>query len=925
MTNTKELLEAVRQGRAHEVPGLLKPMAAAERRAALAGLKELRREVRGWGWERRQEQGAVQRALLVAGAGCHTGAAAAATWIGGRELRDWRPLPGTDLLDVLADRDPAWLGDVAHRLAARAATAAEDYPFIADLVRLAKCPVPTTDAFVHGWAESLIEARPSHASRATLPLALRSDPHVRELVPRLFETVEPAPALSWYGDPEAPNHWPSALAGLAEDGVVDRSVLVDGCVARLVRGGRPADLRFFLIVLKRLALTPAEEHERAADWIAMAADAPSSPAGHAQEVLARLAGSGGLTAGQLAEMSAAVLFRPEKKLVRAQLVLIGKVLRRDPAAAGDLLPVVAEVFGHEDTGIQERALKLVGRHIRAGRGGRGKRDERESQGVDATLRSELAGFTGLLSPVHRALAAELFGEAVEADDSAPYEETLPPVSEPVRTAPAPGTVEETVELTVALITSRSASVAEFERALDGLVRHAHRDRAALAAALRPALADRWWLDEESGGDASDLPSAERFDGMEIVAAAVLDRVSVRSLRDGRIRGGATAGCVHQALDAVVTDRLREIAYRVRTRPLPFLLATPTWENGALDAGGLVERLSAYQRLCADPAPSDVAQALLRVRRTGSGTAASAAAATALGTREGERLAAWLTADGDAAPLVRRVHEPNAQARPHWWDRTREAVRHIVLETRERLVLQRDFPQAFHRLGRPYSGSGRCYHWSALEDQRFAVLPGDRDTLAAWTLPEVTACATAEERGNASLLPRLVECGGPAGEAMHLAVACGLGARHAEDRLAAVDALLVLAARGELDGGRLGRDVAELLRLGTVKPNRLADAARTAAATGAYATTWSVLGAVLPGLLNAGDPPRGTGEILAVAADCVERCGAAVEPAGVAGPAGLAELAARGGSSRLVAQAKRLLTAIRQSHDQPRTQIAKYSR
>ncbi|WP_351234053.1 DUF6493 family protein [Streptomyces sp. NPDC002133] len=603
----KELLDAARAGRVHDVPGLLKPMATAERRAALAELKELRREVRGWGWDRWQARSAAQRALLVAGAGCHTGAAAAAAWIGARELRDWRPLPSTDLLDVLAGREPAWLGDVAHRLAARAATAAEDYPFIADLVRLAKCPVPTTDAFVHGWAESLVSARPSHASRATLSLALRSDPHVRELAPRLFETVEPAPALSWYSDPKAPDHWPSALAGLAGDGVIDRSVLVDGCVARLVRGGRPAELRFFLVLLERIALTAAEERDRAADWIAMAADGPSSPAGHAQEVLARLAESGALSAGQLAEMSAAVLFRPEKKLVRAQLVLIGKVLRRDPGAATELLPVVAEAFGHEDTAIQERALKLVGRHVRAGRGG---------PGVDDALRSELAGSAGQLSPVHRALAAEVFGEETAAGDGAPYEETLPPVPVPARLAPAPDTVEETVELVVALIKSRSASVAEFERALDGLVRHAHRDRQALAAALRPALADRWWLGEASVGDLVDLPSAERFEGIEVVAAAVLDRVSVRSLRDGLVRGGPTAACVHLALDSVVNVRVWEVAHRIRTRQLPFLLATPTWENGALDASDLVERLSAYGRLCADPVESDFAQALLRVRRSG---------------------------------------------------------------------------------------------------------------------------------------------------------------------------------------------------------------------------------------------------------------------------------------------------------------------
>ncbi|WP_327322077.1 hypothetical protein OG735_05935 [Streptomyces sp. NBC_01210] len=74
-----------------------------------------------------------------------------------------------------------------------------------------------------------------------------------------------------------------------------------------------------------------------------------------------------------------------------------------------------------------------------------------------------------------------------------------------------------------------------------------------------------------------------------------------------------------------------------------------------------------------------------------------------------------------------------------------------------------------------------------------------------------------------------------------------------------------------------------VRLGTVMSNRPAESARTTAATGAYATTWSVLAAALPGLRTAGAPSRGSAEIRAVAADRVERCGAAVTT--TAGPAG----------------------------------------
>ncbi|MCX4824847.1 DUF6493 family protein [Streptomyces sp. NBC_01142] len=911
----KQLLDAVREGRFRDVPGLLKPLTPAERRACLAELKALRTELRGFGWERWQERFKILRALLPAGAGCHTGAAAAAAWIGARDLRMGDRPVYTVLLEVLSDRSPGWLGDVAHRLAGRASTVQEDYPLIHELVRLAKCAVPTTDGYVYGWAEAVASARgPGLRS-------LGKDPQVRILAPRLFETPELAPTLSWYDDPDAPGHWPSALSDLAAEGVLDRSMLVDSCVSRLLRGGQPGDMRFFLILLRRLALTAEEERARVSDWIGMAADGASTVAAHAQSVLARLAESGELSSRSLAEASGSVLFRSEKKLVRAQLVLIGKVLRlRDAEAARELLPVAAEAFGHEDVGVQERALKLVGRYLPV---------------ADAALREELAASAVLLSPVHRPAAVEIFG-ALPEEDSGAYEETLPPAPELRRPAPAPGSVAELVE-DVLVLTRPGNGPSDFERTLDGLVRLAHREPEALTEALRGALAGRWWLDGDAPWDPDDRFSAHPH-GVEVVAAALLGRVSVQALDRCRARS-PLGDCAHAGLVSVVHARLWEAAYFVRTEPLPFLLATPTWHTGALDPFDLVERLRDYQRLGATPAPVDFGQALLRVRR--GGDAAAAEAAARLGTDEGDRLAAWIRKGEPAIPALRTTTEPAEAA-------TTGTTRRLLTETRERLAIQRAFPRPLRWLGRPHSVShGCCYH-STGRQHWTAVLPHDRETLATWLLPGVRACAEDDQTGGTWCLPLLAEAGGPAGPALHLALATGLGARRAEDRLAAVDGLLVLAARGQLDGGRLGRLLSGLVVPGTVKPNRLAESARTAAATGAYATTWSVLAAALPGLLTGDVPARGLGEILAVAADCVERCGAGLSGWGSAGAvpsatdvdtdadpvsdtaeipgfSALAALAGRGGSSQLVAQASRLVAALHHGGEHSTPETAKSSR
>ncbi len=152
-----------------------------------------------------------------------------------------------------------------------------------------------------------------------------------------------------------------------------------------------------------------------------------------------------------------------------------------------------------------------------------------------------------------------------------------------------------------------------------------------------------------------------------------------------------------------------------------------------------------------------------------------------------------------------------------------------------------------------------------------------------------------------MLPTLAESHGSAGPATHLLLAYGLGARRVEEQLFAVDAMLVLAARGQLDAARLGRDMAELTGLRRLKLQRIVVALREAVRIGAYATVWAVISAALP-LLLTGEAPHGLPALFTIAAECAERSGAR-------GPIPeINELAARSGSSQLVKQARRIKSA-----------------
>ncbi|MFB6665493.1 DUF7825 domain-containing protein [Streptomyces parvus] len=910
-----ELLTAVRAGRHHDVPPLVLALDRPGRRSALTELKELRKEVRGWDWQRRDR---IRKALLVAGAGCHTGAAGCAAWIGGRDLRDWTRSPYPLILASLTDRDPAWLGVLAHRFAGRAALSEAEYTFVGELTRIARVPLPVTDNLVTGWTELVGAARWRRRTRRPLTEILRDDPHAAVLAPRLFEMAELPPQVDFYDAPDSQDHWPGALSALAEDGVLDRSYLVERCVARLMRGGKSVDQRFFLAVLQRLEATEDEEKSRLRDWTAMAADGIAPVASHAQQVLVRLDARGELPVRELADVSGAVLFRQEKKLVRAQLTLLGKVLRRDSSTAGELLPAVAEAFGHEAIDVQERALKLVARYLPAV--------------VGPDVREHLASAAAQLGPMHRETVTALFGELAEGEEAPQaYEEFLPPAPVLRRQDPAPETVAELVEEVAARVKAHasehwipasavldtSAGITGFERALDGLVRLARSDREELTGSLREALAGVRFVEHGLSPYMVDPRGISTSHGLSVVVASLLGLVSERDRVAWRAKAVVTGSdaCAHAALNGVLLDRVWEASEAIAAGRVPFLLATPTWHTGAVGAAELVERLRTYRDLDVRPGPADFAQALLRVRRdSGPERAEAAAAAEALGTGEGDRLAAWIRAEDAVAPVLR--HPATTVSRPSggtWWQRTTSGARQVLVATRERLVVQRDFPEAFHWLGRAQLPRAQeCYHWGPERSSHWtATLPGDPETLAAWLMPDLLFAADQGQRGAVGFLPALAESAGEIGGAMHLALAYGLGARHPEDRTAAVDALLVLAARGRLDGAALGRELAILVDRDLVKVNRTADALGTAAATGAYRTVLTVLAAMLPGLLAYEKTPRGLGDLLSVAAECAERCGTGgIEPI-----AGLAATAGRKGSSQTVRQAARLLATFGEREEQ----------
>ncbi len=456
-------------------------------------------------------------------------------------------------------------------------------------------------------------------------------------------------------------------------------------------------------------------------------------------------------------------------------------------------------------------------------------------------------------------------------------------------APAPGALAD--EVAAVLADRRDPGVPSFERVLGGVVSHSFRNRDALVAALGS-------VPRESRAQ----PHRRAASIAGIVGAAV---GPVRSEEPWENAGAAgwLELCQHVALDYVAGARIGEVAARLRAGdPVPFLLSAPSGPTGAVAPHDLVARLAEYERLGVRPGSADLGQALLRVG--GPVDPEAVRAAEGLRLAEGARVADWLRQGGLARPASWREREAGEPLRP---SRRRGArIGRRILVGHEAIEGRGAFPRRFWSLFRKFEPHLSCPHWS-LPDQRdahtVAALPWHPETAAARLLTGVASAADQGGSGAPAFLEALAATDGPAGPAVHLAVAYGLASAPERDREAAVRALLLLAARGRLDGELLGRELTELVGLGTLKAPLLIESLRAAAAApqGAGAV-WAVLAGALPGLLVR-TRPQVHGALLAVAADGARLSGARGELPEVTA------LAQRPGSSHLLRQARRLRDAL----------------
>ncbi|MEV6306649.1 DUF6493 family protein [Actinoplanes sp. NPDC051861] len=816
--------------------------------------------------------------LLLAVLATAPSASAAAGLLTRRDMRPgWRSAPLSRVSEIAAARELTWLGDLGVRLAQKLPTrdtwATGDWQFTAALLAAGGTEPPVTEGYVRGWLLHLL--RPAWGENMpSVPLAdrLRDDPHLEVLLPGIFEfdgLGADIGGTAWNEETQSYDttpRLPGAIAALVAEGHTDRATVLTATIDRLVRGDKPHALRPFAVLHDALAPTAGEMAPFAPGYSRLLGEAPGAVATLGQKALRAVDDAGRLELETLLDASSAALLRKEKTLVKAQLTWLERVARREPARAGDVYEAIAVAFGHPALDIQERALAIV---------------EKAQPSTIARLAPAATALGGDLP----ARAAALFGSAAATPGPA-----TPAPPAPVPVAPMPAPITDAAELAeeIVLLVHGGTAVG-WERVLAALV-------ALTAAGEPPADALTPVLDRHPGSfEEHSWNEGSPLLGLGTAIRPVSPTLERMTAAVAKARDEGRRDFPLSTLPTGVLGlRAAEIAANVAAGSVPMLVATPTHVNGNLDAAELAARLGRAEAEGWQPWHFDLEQALLRVPR-----GADPAVAAGLTSPAGRRFADWLAGGGLPDPVstaVTQTGEKNDRGE-YTWDlplgrriaaSLRPAREDGLRLTRQLLTHE---PEEFAAwMPDDFSGS---------EDVLTMVLPHHREVAAAWALPEIATLADQDQKGAGVLLPLLADCSGPVGPAMAYAMAYAFGAKQESDRSAAVDAFLTLAAGTEPFAGAVGAAFADLCSDTTVKLGRAVPALTDAHRAGASAAVWELLTAALPPLLTT--RVRAVPDLLQLATQVAVALGTTeVIP-------GLAEVAARHGSARLVLEARRLLT------------------
>lgn len=769
----------------------------------------------------------------------------------------WRSEDPTDLaLQILRDRDPRWLPQLATALLAESS----NWPLVRALVRAGMAERPEQPEYLLqmvGGVRTTIHWQATETIRE----CLEHDPGLLDVEIWDLLALEGAGRRLAYVDgwidkpwtppgrdpadlpPARPERtWRRALADLAADGRIDRGRLLDLVLAAPLRDWAAADLAWYARQHDELAPTAEEVLARQATYCRLLTVEHGPSVKYAQKALHGLVKDPRLEVSALLAASRATLTRPDKASVAAQLRLLAALARAHPDAG--VADVVADALDHPRADVREQAQQLLAR-----------------------------------------IAPDAVVEAPPPAASASFVAPGPrPRRQPDGVVPV-ADADELADLFLLLVEEADDPI-EVERLLDGVLRLAGERPASVDVLLRRARVEDYFTSELRSflGALAETwlePRSRRARAAEQQCLAVA------------AWGGA--GAPAYSVFDVASRRLQAVARRVRGGGGPGV-ALPTYADGSIDPADLTERLSRLGPRDR-PTPEDVETAVLRVAP--------------------ERLDEIGSGRGQVGRLVRDAVRRISAHRPDWERVTTQVPGRFFSQPPETALSFRDASapppgggpvDSLLRRSQPLAHAGTELHVGEYEsrfEQTLAFcavqLPHHPDQLAS-LVHLVQLRDLSKNRGvTASLLDALARSDRRIGPPAASSLILGLAAKDARVRTSAQDALLDLAAAGFLDGCELGRQasahLAEDLVVGTRLAAGLAEVAR--ADDAAVLAVMDALATLLPSLPGR----RDAAAFLEPAAELAERTGRRVEL-----PEEL-RVQAAGRSSSIAAKAARRLVAV----------------
>lgn len=693
------------------------------------------------------------------------------------------------------------------------------------------------------WVGAAIAAAPTRDGGALA--LLRADPPRLRSWRRVFEVEgggETSLAAAEKYLPDGERGWAWALIQLTADGEVHVDQLLDATLDALGRGFSTFRAGWFSRFHQQLAPDLEARAARQATYARLLA-APAGPTvALALSTLDELRKAGRLDPADLAAALAPAAGAKAKGTARRALALLAWVAEAAPGQAASVARAATAGLGHKAREVQAQALDLVEAH---------------GDPADPALVASV-----LEAPVVPSLAARRdawAGPAAPRPDEAASRPDDPDLGG-LRPAGPPLADPQAVADALRAALDEGAEPLAFERLLDGLSRfpspppapevqaHAARVRSRHLPENRP------WPDP--GEDTCTLLLAHLAEAWCGGAFEPLD--------PGGDRGEAH---VHRSprdrsptCRTVLEARAAALAGRIAARQALPGLAAPTHLPAWVAPGALAQRLQAWQARGVPPDPLELSLALLRLAPSGRAAAAREARALrgpagaalryALGedVPVGDDPALWLAAaaarkPGVPDPALGGRHPDlggRAPAGPvmtwaplirrggGWTWRSLRLTRHDPLPepipaAYLALLVHGRSSQRDHHRGRRIAGHHpRSVRWAA------TMTPADRSGYYAEGSELVDLDWNSAQWEVVGYLQALADPGSPLGEAGHVLLTLGLGAKEVGQRQAAAAALAATSEDGRLDHQALGRRLAAWMAEDLILPSRLAKALALAA-------------------------------------------------------------------------------------------------